>query len=248
VTHLRQLMLDELQRRNYSPSTVRCYIHAVEDFSKYFHRSPERLGPSHIRQYQVHLFRDRKLSAGTIQSRCAALRFLFVKTLRRPYLLDEIPFPKRPRKLPTVLSPEEITRLIESARNLMHRAMLMTLYATGLRRGQSRSRCSIDRQASGDSARVLALDEAQDLSVPRHGEQLAGRCTHHREDRLGRCGPRGQASRYQEARISPHAPTCFGILHHLSEFAHSKGNRSWPNGICGSRWAPRRAASISRCT
>jgi hypothetical protein len=59
VTHLRQLMLDELQRRNYSPSTVRCYIHAVEDFSKYFHRSPERLGPSHIREYQVHLFRDR---------------------------------------------------------------------------------------------------------------------------------------------------------------------------------------------
>lgn len=136
MTHLRQLMLDELQRRNYAPSTVRCYIHAVEDFSKHFHRSPERLGPSHIREYQVHLFRDRKLSAGTIQSRCAALRFLFVKTLRRPYLLDEIPFPKRPRKLPTVLSPEEVARLIDSARNLMHRTMLMTLYATGLRRAE----------------------------------------------------------------------------------------------------------------
>jgi site-specific recombinase XerD len=84
----------------------------------------------------VHLFRDRKLSPGTIQSRCAALRFLFVKTLRRPYLLDEIPFPKRPRKLPTVLSPEEVARLIDSARNLMHRTMLMTLYATGLRRAE----------------------------------------------------------------------------------------------------------------
>jgi len=136
MTHLRQLMLDELQRRNYSPSTVRCYIHAVEDFAKYFHRSPERLGPDHIREYQVHLFRDRKLSPGTIQSRSAALRFLFVKTLRRTYLLDEIPFPKRPRKLPTVLSPEEVARLIESARNLMHRTMLMTLYATGLRRAE----------------------------------------------------------------------------------------------------------------
>jgi len=129
-------MLDELQRRNYSPSTARCYLHAVEDFAKYFHRSPERLGPSHIRQYQVHLFRDRKLSPGTIQIRTAALRFLFVKTLRRPYLLDEIPFPKRPRKLPTVLSPEEVGRLIDSARNLMHRTMLMTLYATGLRRAE----------------------------------------------------------------------------------------------------------------
>ena len=136
MTHLRQLMLDELQRRNYSPNPVRSYIHAVEDFSKYFHRSPERLGPSHIREYQVHLFRDRKLSPVTIQSRCAALRFLFVKALRRPYLLDKIPFPKRPKKLPTVLSPEEVARLIDSARNLMHRTMLMTLYATGLRRAE----------------------------------------------------------------------------------------------------------------
>jgi integrase len=84
----------------------------------------------------VHLFRDRKLSPGTIQSRCAALRFLFVKTLRRPYLLDEIPLPKRPRKLPAVLNPEEVARLIDSARNLMHRTMLMTLYATGLRRAE----------------------------------------------------------------------------------------------------------------
>ena len=84
MTHLRQRMLDELQRRNYSQKTTRIYIHAVEDFAKYFHRSPERLGPSHIREYQVHLFRDRKLSPRTIQSRCSALRFLFVKTLRRP--------------------------------------------------------------------------------------------------------------------------------------------------------------------
>jgi site-specific recombinase XerD len=100
VTHLRQLMLDELQRRNYSQSTVRSYIYAVEDFANYFHRSPERLGPEHIRQYQAHLFRERKLSAGTIEGRTAALRFLFVNTLRRPYLPDYIPFPKRQCRLP----------------------------------------------------------------------------------------------------------------------------------------------------
>jgi site-specific recombinase XerD len=108
----------------------------VEDFAKYFHRSPYHLGPDHIRQYQVHLFRDRKLSPGTIGLRTCALRFLFVKTLRRPYLPDHIPFPKRPMRLPTVLSQEEVARLIDSARNLMHRAMLMTLYATGLRRAE----------------------------------------------------------------------------------------------------------------
>jgi integrase/recombinase XerD len=136
VTHLRQRMLDELQRRNYSQSTVRSYIYAVEDFAKYFHRSPERLGPEHIRKYQAYLFRERKLSSGTIEGRTAALRFLFVKTLRRPYLPDHIPFPKRQRRLPTILDQEEVARLIDSAGNLMHRTMLMVLYATGLRRAE----------------------------------------------------------------------------------------------------------------
>jgi integrase/recombinase XerD len=136
VGHLRQLMLDELQRRNYSQSTVRPYIFAVEDFARYFHRSPEPLGPDHIRQYQAYLFRERKLSPGTIQGRTAALRFLFVKTLRRPYLPDHIPFPKRQRRLPTILDQRDVSRLIESAGNLMHRTMLMMLYATGLRRAE----------------------------------------------------------------------------------------------------------------
>jgi site-specific recombinase XerD len=71
----------QLQRRNYSQSTARTYIYAVEDFAKYFHRSPERLGPEHIRQYQAYLFRERKLSPGTIEGRTAALRFLFIKTV-----------------------------------------------------------------------------------------------------------------------------------------------------------------------
>jgi integrase/recombinase XerD len=129
-------MLDELERRNYSPNTVRSYLHAVEEFARHFGRSPEQLGPDHVRQYQVHLFRDRKLSARTIAGRTAALRFLFVKTLRRPYLPDALPFPKHSRRLPTVLSQEEIARLIDASGNLMHRAMLMTLYATGVRRAE----------------------------------------------------------------------------------------------------------------
>jgi len=136
VTHLRKLMLDELQRRNYAQSTVRTYIKAVEDFARHFGKSPEQLGPKHIRAYQVHLFRDRKLAAGTVEQRGAALRFLYIKTLHRPYLPDQIPFPKRARRLPVVLSSDEVALLIDSAKNLMHRAMLMTLYATGLRRAE----------------------------------------------------------------------------------------------------------------
>jgi site-specific recombinase XerD len=145
------MMLDELQRRNYAQSTVRSYIKAIEDFARYFGKSPERLGPEHIRQYQVHLFRDRKLAAGTVEGRAAALRFLFVKTLHRPYLPDQIPFPKRARRLPTVLSPDEVALLIDSAKNLMHRAILMTLYATGLRRAEL---CRL-KVADIDSGRML---------------------------------------------------------------------------------------------
>src|SRR5258708_21208825 len=124
-------MLDELQRRNYAQNTVRAYIHAIEDFAKYFHRSPDRLGAEHIREYQIHLFRDCKLSPATIEGRTAALRFLFVKTLRRPYLPAHIPFPKRQRRMPPVLRQDEAARLIASARNLVPRTMLMMLDATG---------------------------------------------------------------------------------------------------------------------
>jgi len=129
-------MLDELQRRSYAQNTVRAYVHAIEDFARYFGKSPDQLGPEQIRDYQVHLFRDCKLSPGTVEGRGAALRFLYVKTLRRPYLQDDIPFPKRSRRLPLVLSPEEMTLLIDSAENLTHRAMMMTLYATGIRRAE----------------------------------------------------------------------------------------------------------------
>ena len=136
MTHLRQLMLDELQRRNYSLNTVRSYLHAVEEFARHFHRSSEQLGPDHVREYQVHLFRDRKLSARTIAGQTAALPLLFVKNLRRPYLPDALPFPRQHKRLPTVLSQEEVARLIDATSNLMHRAMVMTLYGTGVRRAE----------------------------------------------------------------------------------------------------------------
>ena len=174
MTHLRQLMLDELERRNYSPNTVRSYLRAVEEFARHFGRSPERLGPDHVREYQVHLFRDRKLSARTIAGQTAALRFLFVKTLRRPYLPDALPFPKHSRCLPTVLSQEEVERLIDASGNLMHRAMVMTLYATGVRRAEL---CRL-KVADIDSGRmVLHIQQGKggrDRDVPLSPLLVAG--------------------------------------------------------------------------
>jgi integrase/recombinase XerD len=129
-------MLEELQRRNYSQETTRAYLFAVRDFARYFHRSPEELGPEQIRQYQLHLFHVKKLAPHSVAQRTAALRFLFVKTLKRPYTPEHIPFPKVPLRLPTVLSPEEVTGLIDAAPNLLYRTILMTLYSTGVRRAE----------------------------------------------------------------------------------------------------------------
>jgi site-specific recombinase XerD len=130
------MMLEELQRRNYAQSTVETYISAVEDFSGYFHQPPDRLGPEHIRQFQLHLIRDRRLAVNTVKQRMAAIQFFFLRTLKRAYLKEEFPYPKAPRRLPSILSQEEVTRLIDAAANLSHRAMLMTLYSTGIRRAE----------------------------------------------------------------------------------------------------------------
>jgi len=136
VTRLRKMMLDELERRNYSQTTRRAYLVGVEQFAKHFHRSPEQLGLDDIRDYQAHLFRVRKLKPATVAVRLAALRFLFVAVLKRPWTVADTPYPKRPDKLPVVLSQDEVARLIDSALTPLHRAVLMTLYATGLRRAE----------------------------------------------------------------------------------------------------------------
>ena len=84
MTPLRKRMLEELQRRNYSELTIQSYLHAVEDFAHYFGRSPDQLNEEHMREYHLHLVHDQKLATNTIIARIAALRFFFVKTLRRP--------------------------------------------------------------------------------------------------------------------------------------------------------------------
>jgi integrase/recombinase XerD len=136
VTHLRKMMLDELQRRNYAQSTAEAYVRALRDFAGYYHLPPDRLGPEQIRQFQLHMLRDRGLSAKTVKQGMAAVRFFFVHTLKRSYPRDEFPYPKTPRRLPIVLSQEEVRLLIDAASDLFHRAMLMTLYSTGMRRAE----------------------------------------------------------------------------------------------------------------
>jgi site-specific recombinase XerD len=129
-------MTEELVRRNYSESTRECYIRTIKEFALHFDCSPDKLGLEHIRIFQAHLFSDRKLSPNTVNQRLAALRFFFVKTLHRPWNTAETPYPKRVIRLPKVLSPEEVGLLIDSAIIPFHRMILMTLYATGVRRAE----------------------------------------------------------------------------------------------------------------
>jgi site-specific recombinase XerD len=136
VTHLRQLMIEELRRRNFAETTIRSYVHGVEHFSQYFHRHPDRLGPEHIRQYQAMLFSKLKFSPNTVIQRLAAIRFFYIKVLKRNWSIAETPYPRKVIHLPEILSPEEVARLIDAADSPFHRAMLMTLYGTGARRAE----------------------------------------------------------------------------------------------------------------
>ena len=134
MTPLRQRMLEDMQVRNLSPHTQRAYIENVARFARHFGRSPAELGPEEIRTYQVSLIRERKLAPSSLEIAVCALRFLYTVTLKTPWSVDDqIPAPKKPRRLPVVLSPDEVVRFLDGVKAPMHRAILTTCYAAGLR-------------------------------------------------------------------------------------------------------------------
>jgi len=139
MTKLIQRMREELVRRHYAETTIRSYLQTMEDFRRFADKRLDQLGADEIRKYQVHLLEERKLEVGTVAYHVAALRFFYVRTLRRPAMKEDLPYPHAPkhtRRLPTILTPEEVSRLIDSARNLFHYAMLLTMYSAGLRRSE----------------------------------------------------------------------------------------------------------------
>jgi site-specific recombinase XerD len=134
MTTLRQRMLEDMQVRNLSPHTQRTYLEQITRFARHFHCSPTGLGPEEIRAYQLHLRNDRHLVVTSIQVAVAALRFLYRVTLKKAWdIEDVIPAPRVQRRLPVVLSPEEVARFLDSLPGLRYRAMLATCYGAGLR-------------------------------------------------------------------------------------------------------------------
>ena len=133
MTKRLQRMREELQLRNSSPETIATYLACVERFARHYDQNPEQLNAEQVRSYLLYLLGERKLSWPALHVNRAALRFLSVRVLKQRWFDEEIQCPKRPLSLPTVLSADEITRILEYTRNLKHWTMLATLYATGLR-------------------------------------------------------------------------------------------------------------------
>ena len=158
MTPLRQRMLQDMGIRNLALNTQLAYVQQISAFARHFDRSPELLGPEQVRAYQVHLLEERKLAAGSLSVVAAALRFLYKITLRRPWNDDDIPMPKRPLKLPIVLSPQQVVHFLSCVASTKHRTILTTTYAGGLRVSEAVQL----RPADIDSQRmVLRIDQGK---------------------------------------------------------------------------------------
>ena len=153
MTVLRQRMIEDLRIRNYSARTVEIYVDWVAGLARHFGKSPDQLGPSEIRCYQIFLVQTKKASWPVFNQTVCALRFLYRVTLRRDWVIQHIAFPRQEKKLPIVLSCQEIVRLFGALANLKHRTLLMTIYATGLRLSETLHL----RVADIDSSRMLIL-------------------------------------------------------------------------------------------
>ncbi len=134
MTSLRQRMTEDMQVRNLALNTQTSYVQQVSLFARHFGKSPEQLGPEDIRAYQVYLTNEKKLEPGSVLIAVSALRFLYKVSLKKDWRFEDIiPAPKKPQKLPVVLSPEEVVHFLGCVGSTKHRAILTTCYAAGLR-------------------------------------------------------------------------------------------------------------------
>jgi len=156
MTVLRQRMTEDMQVRNLSPHTQASYLQQVSLFARYFRTSPDALTPEHIRTYQIYLTNEKKLAANSIYTAVAALRFLYRVTLKKEWTFGEdIPLPKKPQKLPVVLSPEEVVHFLSCVDCGKHRVILTICYAAGLRISEAVRL----KAAAIDSARMVVRVE-----------------------------------------------------------------------------------------
>jgi site-specific recombinase XerD len=153
---LRERMIDDMTIRGMSPGTVKVYVTACLHFAQHYNRSPEHLGLEHIKNYQLHLVRQKKVAWSTLNIAVCALRFLYGTTLGKDWAIKHIPYAKQGRQLPEVLSLEEVAQFLKPIENIKYRAMLVTAYAVGLRLSEVASL----RIADIDSRRMVIFVKA----------------------------------------------------------------------------------------
>jgi integrase/recombinase XerD len=166
VTILMKRMREELVRRNYAATTIHSYLKAVEHFSSHLNAPIDEVGPDDLRSYHAYLLETRKLAVNTVVLNICALRFLYIKVLKRRDMKEDLPYPKQRLRLPVILSPNEVAQLIGSARNLYHRTILMTLYSTGLRRAELCRLKVVDVDSKRMMLRVVQGKGGIDREVP----------------------------------------------------------------------------------
>jgi integrase/recombinase XerD len=133
ISPLRQRMIDDMTVRNLAPNTMLCYLKQVSYLARYFGRSPAQLGPEEIREYQLYLAQDRRVSVSSRLVAVTALRFLYGVTLRRDRFIEMLPTPRKEHHLPVILSPAEVLRFLEAAPSYSHHVIFSTMYGTGMR-------------------------------------------------------------------------------------------------------------------
>jgi Phage integrase, N-terminal SAM-like domain len=199
---LRQRFIDDMRLRNLSPRTIEAYVHGVAKFAKHFGQSPEVLGPVHIRDFQLHLISQNVSWSQFNQSVCA-LRFLYNNTLRQPLVIEHLPFAKRPRTLPVVLSRDEVARLLAATLPGRERVLLQIAYPCGLRL-QELLGIKVDTTFSLPGrglACLLAREQTHHLAFPRSQVGLGP----DRQHRAAYLPADGIACRADQTDSSPHA-------------------------------------------
>jgi site-specific recombinase XerD len=176
-------MTDDMRIRNLSPRTQEVYVDRVKLFARHFGKSPEELGPEEVRAYQIHL-RDQGCSESVMVQAVAALRFLYLVTLGKEWRLQAVPYPKKQRVLPVVLSPEEVERFLSSLERPKYQAFAMTLYGTGLRLGEAQHLLPADVESSRGLLRVRQGKGKQDRYVMLPDRLLASLRDYWRKERL----------------------------------------------------------------
>jgi site-specific recombinase XerD len=154
MTPLRQRYLEDLRLRNYSPKTQQLYVECVSLFARHFGRSPELLGPEEIRIYQLYLIQEKQVSWSRFNQTVCALRVLYGTTLGRDWVIKHLPFPRKETRLPVILSPAQVSGLLQSISNPRYRMFFTTIYATGLRLSEARNLEVADIDSARNTVRV----------------------------------------------------------------------------------------------